>query len=113
MLQPDASLMLASNLTLSFLFSLHWLQLILKFLLQFPNLHKDHRIKKTPDYLSELLVKHIAARRFHSQTQNLLAVPHTRLKTGAFNLIRPSADTLFKKNFYSVCVDGSLLMYNV
>lgn len=51
-----ASLMLASNLTLSFLFSLHWLQLILKFLLQFPNLHKDHRIKKLQTiYLNFLL----------------------------------------------------------
>ena len=42
-----------------------------------------------PDYIKELLVEYKPSRSLRSSTQNLLAVPPTKSKTGAFQVAAP------------------------
>uniref|UniRef100_A0A8C6W155 deoxyribonuclease II n=1 Tax=Nothobranchius furzeri TaxID=105023 RepID=A0A8C6W155_NOTFU len=90
--------------------SLHWLPV--EYRIQFKVLVLTYRAlnNQAPSYLSELLSPHITSRNLRSTSENLLAVPRTRLKTKgdrAFQTIAPRLWNSLPSNLRVVLFDHS------
>uniref|UniRef100_A0A3P9C069 Reverse transcriptase domain-containing protein n=1 Tax=Maylandia zebra TaxID=106582 RepID=A0A3P9C069_9CICH len=90
------------------LYSLHWLPI--EFRIRFKILVLTYRALngQAPDYLSKILIKYTAARHLRSQTQSLLVVPRTRLKTKGDRAFQSVAPRLWNSLPLHLCLLDSV-----